>query len=232
MKLYKFRSLADENDLGYAKEILEKGIFHCSAFSELNDPVEGGFTIFPNDNKLDDGVINAIYEDKNKYRICSFSGNEAFENPIMWGYYANGFRGIAIEIEINESEVHKITYVDKIPHVKDEQDITRETERILTTKLKYWEHEFEYRFLTRSEESKNKIGKITAVYFGNPYERAVNQERIYEKSPALSNFKNWRRELVKAAGTIKCYSVSTNNKENKVQKDKLIKLDLSENQTG
>ena len=32
----------------------------------------------------------------------------------MWGHYANGFRGVAIEIEVCENEVNKIKYKREI----------------------------------------------------------------------------------------------------------------------
>jgi hypothetical protein len=52
---------------------------------------------------------------KAHYKICSFSDEKAFSNPIMWGYYANGFRGVAVEIEVCGEEVNKIKYERKIP---------------------------------------------------------------------------------------------------------------------
>jgi hypothetical protein len=222
MKLYKFRPLANDIDFNRAQEILNTGRFYCSGFSELNDPMEGAFTIFPNDSELGRGIINAIYSDKNKYKICSFSASRAFKKPTMWGYYANGFRGIAIEIEVNKNDVRKIKYVDAITHVEDIHDITRTTKEVLTTKLNPWKHEAEYRFLTESEggDSKHKIGTITAIYFGHPYERAVNRERIYENSTALSGFENWKKKLIESAGNIKCYSVKII--ENKVEEDKAL----------
>lgn len=222
MKLYKFRSLANDVDFERAVRILETGEFHCSSFSELNDPVEGGFTIFPKEGDLEDGVISAIYGMKKKYKICSFSGSEAFAEPVMWGYYANGFRGIAIEIETNKGEVEEIKYADEISHVENGQDLEGTTRGILTTKLKPWRREYEYRFLTQSEEDKQKIGTIKALYFGHPYERALNQKKIYKNSPALESYEHWKKELINAAGTVNCYEVSIIN--NHVQKGKLITL--------
>lgn len=223
MKLYKFRSLVSKDDLDRTKKILETGRFHCSVFSELNDPTEGSFTIFPNKNGLTNEVINAIYGIKKIHKICSFSGVWAFKKPIMWGHYANGFRGIAIEIEIDKSKMHKIVYGDEIMHVKDGENTDKIAKQILTTKLKSWRHEFEYRFLAKSTERKHEIGKITAVYFGYPYERAVNREYIYESNKNLKDFRENKNKLVKVASTVnvKCYSVLI--EENKVQKGKLIK---------
>ena len=102
MKLYKFRPLANDRDRDYLKEILETRKFHCSKFQDLNDPMEGIYYAADRAN-----IIDLIFKAKARYKICSFSNEEAFSKPIMWGYYANGFRGVAVEIEVSEKEVKK-----------------------------------------------------------------------------------------------------------------------------
>jgi len=220
MKLYRFRSLVENDDLIRAKYILETGFFWCSGFSELNDPVEGAFTIMPNNAGLDSKIINAIYNKKRGYKICSFSTRDAFKNPIMWGYYTSGFKGMTIEVKVNEGEVNKIKYVDNITHLNDGQNIDEKTENILTTKLTPWKHEKEYRFLKKSANNYHKIGIITAVYFGNPYGRAVNQDSIYKDNSVLSGFNNLKENLINVANSVKCYSIKIIGE--KVMKDKLL----------
>ena len=90
MKLYKFRQLTSCRDLERIIEILETNKFHCAKFSEMNDPMEGVY-IATVPSKID-----KILTEKNEKRICSFSSKEGFENLAMWGYYANGFKGIPI----------------------------------------------------------------------------------------------------------------------------------------
>ena len=147
IKLYKFRPLANQDDFARAKAILETGHFWCSKFSELNDPMEGVFYGPAN-------VIHDIYIKKCRYRICSFSGEKTiddsfenpFENPSMWGYYANGFKGMVIEIAVDKEKVRKIKYDDKIANLKNLTDGDK-IETILRTKTTAWEHEVEHRFL-------------------------------------------------------------------------------------
>ncbi|MFA6756860.1 MAG: hypothetical protein WCR62_03875, partial [Sulfurospirillaceae bacterium] len=91
--VYKLMSLSSEKDLCRIIEIICTNKFHCSTFSEMNDPMEGVYTY--EHKHLVEPDLPAT---KNKYKICSFSGLKGFENPAMWGYYANGFKGIAIEI--------------------------------------------------------------------------------------------------------------------------------------
>lgn len=184
MKLYKFRELTSCKDLERIIEILETNKFHCAKFFEMNDAMEGIYIA------TDSSKINKILDEKNKRRVCSFSSKEGFKNPAMWGYYANGFKGIAIEIEVDESKVKKVKYEDKVPETAD-------VEEILTTKLKYWEHEAEYRFITKDNEDKYKIGKITKVYFGCPYENLTNSDGIISKSKQILEYKKYKEKLEK-----------------------------------
>lgn len=186
MKIYKFRPLATQEDLNRAKNILETGHFWCSKFSELNDPMEGAF----HSSSIE--KINEAFEQKMHYKICSFSGKEAFEDPTLWGYYANGFRGIAIEVERGDTELRKINYKKSIKSIDDAS-----VDEILTTKLNPWKKEEEYRFLVLSDNNFHEIGKIKAVYFGEPYNRAVNKDNIYKKTPVLQEYKEIKERLVK-----------------------------------
>lgn len=105
MKLYKFRPLANQTDFDRAKAILETGCFWCSKFFDLNDPMEGVYK----------GIKN-YFAEKDRYKICSFSGKKAFRDPVMWAYYANGFKGMAIETAIcNETKVKAMEYIKVQP---------------------------------------------------------------------------------------------------------------------
>jgi hypothetical protein len=153
-------------------------------------------------------IVDIIYSEKNKYKICSFSGKKAFENPTMWGYYANGFKGMAIEIEEKESNVKKIDYVNDIPNF-EALTADDEIKKILTTKSIPWTNEAEYRFLEKSESNFHGVGKITGVYFGNPYGDVANRQVIEKESGSLSKYKKLEEKLIKIAKDkgIKVYHV-------------------------
>ncbi|TWT41013.1 hypothetical protein RAS1_37040 [Phycisphaerae bacterium RAS1] len=194
MKLYKFRPLGDDLSFCRAKEILRTGQFWCSRFWELNDPMEGVYS-FPAADKV---RIEDLFSNKARRVICSFSGPEAFSNPVIWGYYANGFKGMAIEIEMSADEVQKIkkmTYAKDVAEWSKTDGANRVT-KILTTKLSRWKHEDEYRYLCNSVEPVEKrIGRITTVHFGDPYGMTVNRCQIIEKSTELRAFLAYRSEL-------------------------------------
>lgn len=214
MKLYKFRPLGDDLSFCRAKEILRTGEFWCSRFWELNDPMEGVFSFSAADG------VNArdVFSGKARYVICSFSGEDAFSNPAIWGYYANAFKGVAIEIEIEievpDNKITKMNYVKDVDHWREmEESLTAadRVKKILTTKLDRWEREHEFRFLRSSEESAaNQIGEIKAVHFGDPYGNTVNLQDIEDNSPGLRTFRSQRCALQALAKEedIDCYFVT------------------------
>lgn len=188
-KLVKFRPLANFHDFNCAKEIIENEEFWCSKLWNLNDPMEGVYKILCPSTDF----VNAMFSAKDKYVICSFSDPEALESPLLWGYYANGFKGIAIEIvcSVNNENIKDIKYVKDVGEVDYNRGSIDPIE-IITTKLDYWEHEKEYRYLLKESESKkegpHKIGQITKVYFGTPYKGVTNKKSITEKSKTLKKY--------------------------------------------
>jgi len=213
MKIYKFRSLTNETEYCRLRNILETGYFWCSNFQDLNDPIEGVFSLSgKNDEIIRSGILD-IYSLKNKYKICSFSGIEGFEKPSIWGYYTSGFKGVAIEIEIEENKVKKIDYKENIPEIFSREIADNAVKNILTRKLKSWESEDEYRYLIESDNNYHKIGKISAVYFGNPYGNLSNTTDI-QKNKKLVEYINFRKRLTKS---IDYWNVKVENGEVKKQ---------------
>jgi len=187
MKLYKFRSLGSCNDFQRVKSIITEGKFWCSKLWDLNDPMEG---IYKNSHFKSDN-IKEIFEGKNNYLICSFSGEIGFKNPLLWGYYANGFKGVTIEIEVENTDIIEVKYVSQNEFNKNMSDV----KEIITQKLVNWEHENEYRFLKKSEENQQKIGLITKVFFGTPYSNLNNTQKIREVSKSLRDFDKYKYKL-------------------------------------
>ena len=180
MKLYKFRSIYDEESLRRVMDIIETGHFWCAKFWQMNDPLEGVF-----EGNI---ISNNILSKKNDYSICSLSGDIGFKNPAMWGYYANGFKGVAIEIEIDCSKVTKVEYTSKMKSIDDEADFKKKITTILSTKRKAWKHEGEYRFLVKGNNGLYSIGKITKVYIGQPYRYLGNSEEIHKQCPSFEQY--------------------------------------------
>jgi len=187
IKLYKFRPLKSEIDLCRVEKIIKTGEFHCSKFFELNDPMEGVFA-----GSIRNEGFSELLKTKEGYKICSFSGVNGLDNPLLWGYYANGFKGVAIEIEVEESKnIHQVSYEEEFPIITNETSAID----ILTRKKIDWKHEDEFRFLIESDDEKHKIGKITKVYFGNPYGNLANSGDIIESSGNLEKYMKSKKEF-------------------------------------
>lgn len=222
MKLYKFRPLGDDLSFCRAKEILRTGEFWCSRFWELNDPMEGVYSF-----SAADGVNTGdVFSEKARYVICSFSGEEAFSDPAIWGYYANAFKGVAIEIEVPDNEITKMNYAKDVDHWSEMVEslaADKRAKKILTTKLDRWEREHEFRFLRSPKEpAANQIGEIKAVHFGNPYGNTVNLQDIVDNSQGLRTFRSQRSALQALAKEedIDCYLVTVSKgKVESVQAD-------------
>jgi len=181
--------LSNELDFYRLEKILRTGKFWCSQFYELNDPMEAIFRI----EAGNDWNVGKIFKDKKKYKICSFAGSEALKDARMWAHYANGFKGVAIEVEIkdeNDSGVYKVNYNERIPSGAN-------VLKILTRKNEVWSYEYEYRFLKEDEEEENsfKVGEITAVYYGNPYKNTGNKNNILKDCAKLCEYEKRIQEL-------------------------------------
>lgn len=190
LKLYKFRPLGTELDLCRLKSLIETGYFWCSKLWDLNDPMEG---VYRNSN-FNREDIDKIFSDKNRYLICSFSGEKGFNNPLLWGYYANGFKGAVIEIRV-EKDNKSIQKMDYLSEEKFRENMD-DAKKIITRKLKKWKHEDEYRYLIESSENKQKIGKIIKVHFGNPYGNLNNTDNVIRESKSLKSFLKFKQEII------------------------------------
>ena len=189
IKLLKFRSLANKKDFERVKEIIDTGKFWCSKLWNLNDPMEGIYR-----NRFFDNVdISNMFDEKNNHVICSFSSKEAINNPLLWGYYANGFKGVAIEVDREEyDDIFPITYSSVDDFGKDIFNVND----ILTRKFDCWTHEKEFRFLKQTnKEGAYLIGRISRVFFGNPYAKINNKKNVEDNSHTLRKYKFLRREL-------------------------------------
>lgn len=195
MKLYKFRPLCVPRGLKYALEILENGQFWCSKFWDLNDPMEGIYRL-----RKDSTDYRKIFQEKSKRVLCSFSGESALLNPLMWGYYANGFKGLAIEIEVPDAHVRSMTYTDEVFSPNPDKAESEQVDEILCHKLRNWEHEAEYRHLAEGDRGGRRIGKIISITLGVPYPSAqVDRSNRLSDIPHLAKYLKQCRRVIKAA---------------------------------
>lgn len=158
MKLYKYKSLSN---FEFVADILINNQLYAAHFEELNDPMEGDF----DDEYTGIGYANQLREALNEVRICSLS--ERKDNPILWAHYADGFKGICIELEVPKSfPLSKINYGPFNPVPLDQEDSVYDwAVAVLSAKYEEWAHEEEYRILDNKKFITAGF-KITAIYFG------------------------------------------------------------------
>jgi len=151
-------------------------------------------------------AIRGIYDQKAVLYLCSFSNIDALKEVLLWGHYANGFKGIAIEVELGDDwisgnasqcvdrECRPVEYMDNVPCFgggaeNAEGDPKLLARRILTSKLKPWSYEQEYRlFVNGGVEADctgrlENVGKVVKVYCGNPYADTVNAKSVEGHEP-------------------------------------------------
>ncbi len=181
MILYKFRALGTDNNFVRIKDIINDG-FYCNDFLGFNDMNEG---VYANNTK-NNGIT---LSEKQKYKICSFSGAKALNSELMWGHYANTGRGIVIEVDVEDCHnIEEVKYGNN--------DNLNTIKEILTNKSEEWIYEDEYRYLSDNLlGNKVKIGKINRIYFGTPYENLTNYEEIKERHEDLQKYHKFKKDL-------------------------------------
>lgn len=152
-------------------KLVKDSVFHFSKFFDLNDPMEGIFRNPRYKKEYSDNILDILGNEKEKYNICSFSSVEAKNEILMWSHYANGFKGIRIEITIDTKqsmlEFYKISY---LPPKKFFNYNFIDARNILIRKLMQWEYEHEIRCMTKLDGDAFKIGSISEIAFGRPYD--------------------------------------------------------------
>lgn len=148
MRAYKFRS---STNVEFALDILLNRRLFCSDWRELNDPMEGMFaysTLGPESHAQ--RVVKGIGSAKSRYKVCSLA--QDFQSHLLWAHYANGFDGLAIEVDLpdDDQDVRQVEYRGvfaflDMDQVVDEDDAAR---RILYSKYSEWSYEQEVRILS------------------------------------------------------------------------------------
>ena len=118
MKLYKYRAITDcylDTDFKRIKIILQTAEFHMAEWKDLNDPMEGYFYHYAEDNRYYKNNLKKLLTIKYEQRICCFSGNS--QHIFLWANYTNNFKGLAIEITVEKNHpcLYRVVYQKEIP---------------------------------------------------------------------------------------------------------------------
>ena len=136
-----FKYLSLQN-IGHVKDIFENKRMYAAEFEQLNDPMEGIYLYDAETFKQNQ--VEQLYRGKKLYRVLSMSSS--FDNMLLWSHYADGHKGIAIGVSLEQSEVEKVAYVDTLS-LNDINIGVAKT--LLTRKLTPWAYEKEHRVLVQ-----------------------------------------------------------------------------------
>ena len=131
----------------------------------------------------------------------------------MWAHYANGFKGVAIEIEAAIlGDFHKVEYEDKLVSngagIATTKEISAKVLEIVTHKTENWRYESEHRCLKKMEfPGEVSVGPITGIYFGVPFKGVSNRAEILGACKKLQTHQRLAQSLKVGAAKrgLKCY---------------------------
>ncbi|VVE15866.1 hypothetical protein PCO31110_02913 [Pandoraea communis] len=150
MKLYKYKSLAN---LWHVLDLVLNQRLYCAHWSTLNDPLEGRYEIYLGNrsHRYESIMASRIEQARDGYRIASLSATPT--NFLLWSHYAEGHKGVAIEVDIpdDDPDLTKVVY-SPFSSVFSEKEQTRDDMRhLFNGKGEEWAYEEEYRIITDSE---------------------------------------------------------------------------------
>lgn len=165
---YKFKPLYD---FEHVADIIMNNRLYSTEFKNLNDPMEG---VFEYEADVDRRIVTDILNEKKQNKICSLA--REYHNPILWAHYADSFKGICIEVEVDYDKVnlqgiHYDTSTLLIKNIPEEDLFHRPAKTLakdaLTRKYKDWEYEDEVRLLNNSNLNHISDGiEIKSIIFG------------------------------------------------------------------
>lgn len=163
-----------------------------STFDDLNDPFEMlPYLRFPFPERQP--YHNVRRDLVKKFGLLCFTS--AWEEPLLWSYYADKHKGVALGFEILRDDVMKVEYSDNPKRKKIE--LTGEADQdessfLELAKFKYggWKHENEYRIRVNLDTCKRKDSayflqfknrlRVREIILGCKFDYTNKKERIRE----------------------------------------------------
>ena len=148
--LYKYRTTANWQ---FLEDIVVNRRLWAAPFRDLNDPMEGLLYLF--DKKISTQYRSAVRSASGRLRVCSLC--ESRNNSLLWSYYADGHKGIAIGVTVLHQVSPRVDKAEKVkydmsvnidPKVAKSKSPSEIAKRVLSQKLQFWGHETEYRVFT------------------------------------------------------------------------------------
>jgi len=141
------------SNLWYVLDIAVRNRIYCAHWAQLNDPLEGHYEFYfrrKDDPRLTQ-IKDALRANRDRHRIASFSEDPS--NFLLWSHYADGHKGIALEVEIDEDDpcLTKVLYSEFYSVFTEDDDLTLNHPHVFNGKTPEWAYEKEWRIITTSE---------------------------------------------------------------------------------
>ncbi len=150
MKIYKYKSLAN---LWHTLDIVVNQRLYCAHWWELNDPLEGRYEIYLGEksDRLESLIASRIEKAKDTYRVASLSADPT--NFLMWSHYADGHKGVVIEVEIPDGheDLTKVIYTPFSSIFTDKLLTKEDMRHLFNGKGEEWAYEEEYRIVIEGQ---------------------------------------------------------------------------------
>lgn len=172
MKLYKLRSLS--NFERFLDIVLNERLY-CAPFEKLNDPFEGLYLAVSSLSPVmlqRQGVTHCrvnsasnLDEHERYSRVCSLSAN--LKDVRLWSHYADGHKGVAIEIDFSgyEADVVPIHYLAEMKKYSNTILGMPFPDEVLRHKTAHWLYEEEVRII-QADPYYPIEGRITSIFLG------------------------------------------------------------------
>lgn len=176
-KAFKFYSLNINNI-----DSLLNSYFYLSNPSSFNDPFDCNLNLLDSPSHREKIKEMTSIDRNNFSNLGVVSMTEIIDNHVMWAHYTKNYNGFAIEFNGSEVSVipsedqtaggafRKVIYPNNLVRINKEYPFA--IQYMLTTKLKHWEYENEWRFITFLGQEKDRIlhydpKKIKGIYIGH-----------------------------------------------------------------
>jgi hypothetical protein len=150
MKLYKYKSLGN---LWHVLDMVVNHRLYCAHWRELNDPLEGRYEIYlgKKDDEIEGVMDSRIGRARDKYRIACLSADP--ENFLLWSHYADGHKGIVVEIDIPDGhpDLTAVVYTPFSSVFSEKTDTKEDMRHLFSGKALPWSYEQEYRVITEAK---------------------------------------------------------------------------------
>ena len=179
MIAYKFRST---NNFDFLIDILLNKRLYCADYRDLNDVFEADIRTGVDTGREKEFIkkMKHYQELLRTYRVCSLS--KTADNHQLWAYYANGHTGLAIIVDLAETDdnVFEIEYSNNLlffSKMIDDYQNPKNIIKPLLQKRTSWKHEEEIRIITKEPyfDLKKRIrGVIAGARMNSTTQIALN----------------------------------------------------------